>query len=67
MIHDETEPTEYDTIAPVTMPLAGGSIVSGLWCETCLLPSRHEAQIYLLGEDGPRPIGVIDRCFGCQP
>lgn len=59
-------PSGYDEIAPITLPLAGGSIVTGLWCETCLLPTRYEAQIYVLGEDGPRSIGVIDRCDGCH-
>lgn len=52
-------------IAPpryVTMHLVPGTPVTGLWCDTCLLPSRYEAPVYVLGDDGPIKVGVMKRC-----
>lgn len=67
MIDNDAEyPAEYTEIAPITLPLAAGSVTKGVWCTTCLLPSRYEATVYVLADDGPRPIGVIDRCDGCS-
>ncbi len=53
--------------APVVMHLTQGTQRSGLWCETCLLPSRSEVSLYVLTLDGPRQVGVYSDCDGCQP
>lgn len=65
-MNEDSAPVEYTEIAPVTLPLAAGSVTTGVWCESCLLPSRYEATVYVIADDGPRPIGVIDRCDRCS-
>jgi hypothetical protein len=46
------------------MPLALGTAKTGLWCDTCLLPSRYEVPLFVLDDDGPLNVGVFDRCDG---
>jgi hypothetical protein len=61
-----SEPTEYT--APHPVPLVGGTVTAGLWCDTCLLPNRYEAPIYALTVDGPVQIGTVSQCSeGHQP
>lgn len=58
---DETAPDEY-LMPCVFLPLATGTPVAGLWCDTCLLPSRYEVPVYVLGDDGPSQIGTAGGC-----
>lgn len=69
---DDEYPDEY-TVPPwlgfdrtKTMSLTLGNPTTGLWCDTCLLPSRYEVPLYVLGDDGPLNVGVFDRCEGHQ-
>ena len=69
MTDDETYPDEYRIpgflgTRPgfVTIHLVPGTPVTGLWCDTCLLPSRYEIPIYVLGDEGPIKTGMINRC-----
>jgi hypothetical protein len=48
--------------AHIIMNLVPGTPVTGLWCDTCLLPSRYEAAVYVLGDDGPARVGMTARC-----
>ncbi len=71
MMDDETAPDEYHVpdwlgVRPEArwMHLVAGAITTGLWCDTCLLPSRYQAQVYVLYDDGPIQVGMIDRCDG---
>jgi len=55
------EPAEYTTrLHPV--PLVGGSVTAGLWCDICLLPNRYEAPVYALTAEGPVRIGIVSQC-----
>lgn len=49
----------------VAMPLTIGTPVTGLWCDTCLLPSRYDVPLYLLDDDGPINVGAFECCDGC--
>jgi hypothetical protein len=49
----------------VTTRLTPGTPKTGLWCNTCLLPSRVEVSIYVLGEAGPFVIATLNRCDEC--
>jgi hypothetical protein len=51
---------------PHILKLTAGRPVIGLWCDKCALPSRYEVPIYALQDDGPRRIGLVDRCDGCS-
>jgi len=51
---------------PLIVPLAPGTPITGVWCETCLLPSRYAVPIYALGSSGPSRIGTASRCEGCH-
>lgn len=69
MINDETAPADYHVpgwlgVRPgsVWVDLVLGTPTTGLWCDTCLLPSRYEVLVYVLGDDGPIKTGVIKRC-----
>lgn len=64
MIGDDDCPTEYTYPPFVTLPIATGTPTHGLWCETCLLPSRHEVPLYTLAADGPHRIGTATYCDG---
>lgn len=67
MIDDcDDYPTDYSTGSVVFLPLATGTPAVGLWCETCMLPSRVEASVYALGPDGPTEIGISSRCMEHQ-
>lgn len=71
MTDDETWPDEYRIPVgtqprSVAMHLALGTPTTGLWCDTCLLPSRYEVPLYVLSDDGPINVGVFDRCDGHQ-
>jgi hypothetical protein len=53
--------------AHVTLNLVAGTPTTGLWCDTCQLPSRYEVPIYVLGTNGPRQVGLVNRCDRHQP
>jgi hypothetical protein len=61
-IADGEPPTEYQTPGQLTLPIAAGSSTTGLWCDTCSLPSRCDIPIYALGADGPSLIGIQSIC-----
>lgn len=50
----------------VTINITYGTPVTGLWCATCLLPSRYTVPLYVLGDDGPYEVGTVDRCDRCS-
>jgi hypothetical protein len=49
----------------VHWPITVGTPKTGLWCPTCLLPSRSDVPIYVLGEVGPFCVGTASHCDGC--
>jgi hypothetical protein len=54
-------------IAHITVNnIVPGTPTTGLWCETCLLPSRYEVPLYVLGSDGPIQVALVNRCEGHQ-
>lgn len=56
----------HDDQGDVRIPLTPGTPTTGLWCPTCLLPSRCETPIYVLGEAGPFVIATANHCTGCH-
>lgn len=69
MMDDETVPDEYHVPlgARPGYPWVGlvpGTPKLGLWCDTCLLPSRYEIPLYVLGDDGPIRVGTKTGCDG---
>jgi hypothetical protein len=69
MDDDEVWPDYYYCpLQPVSAPLnlVAGTPATGLWCETCLLPSRYDVPIYALAADGPIQVGTFDFCDGHQ-
>lgn len=52
--------------ARITVHITAGTPTTGLWCDTCLLPSRYEIPLYVLGSEGPRQVGLVNRCDGHQ-
>lgn len=72
MIGDDEHPDEHQVPeqlgtrpgAVFWLTLAPGTPTVGLWCETCLLPSRYEVPVYVLLGDGPSRIGTANGCDG---
>jgi hypothetical protein len=50
----------------VRVPLTAGTPTVGLWCDTCLLPSRYRVAVFVMGVDGPRQVGTVDHCELCK-
>jgi len=49
----------------VALHLVPGTPATGLWCQTCLLPSRYEVAIYaLVGDSAPINVGTFNGCDG---
>jgi hypothetical protein len=42
--------------------LVSGEVRLGIWCEHCLLMSRFEVDLFLLGDDGLSPAGTVSGC-----
>lgn len=70
---DDEFPTEYRVPAwlgfnhSLPLNLTLGTARTGLWCDTCLLPSQVQVPLYALGVDGPYEVGTFDRCDRCSP
>lgn len=67
---DNTWPDEY-TVPPwlgtrKPLNLVAGTPTTGLWCDTCLLPSRYEVALYAFGDGGPYQIATYSFCDGHQ-
>lgn len=45
--------------------VTAGTPIVGLWCDTCLLPSRYEVPVHAMSEDGPWQIGLVNHCNEC--
>lgn len=46
--------------------LTCGTPKTGIWCDTCALPSRYRIPLYVLGEAGPFCIATANHCDGCR-
>jgi hypothetical protein len=60
------QPIDRDDQGHLRVQLTPGTPKTGLWCPTCLLPSRSEVPIYVLGENGPSVIATANHCDGCR-
>lgn len=45
--------------------IAAGTPECGLWCETCLLPSRARVPVHLLAESGVSDLAQYHYCTEC--
>jgi len=43
-----------------------GDPITGLWCETCFLPSVISVPVYLLGGSGVTLHGYAEQCQACE-
>jgi hypothetical protein len=60
------QPSDRTDEGHLRVHLTPGIPKTGLWCPTCLLPSRSEVPIYVLGENGPFCVGTANHCDGCH-
>jgi hypothetical protein len=49
----------------VFVEISRGTPDTGLWCDTCLLPSGIGVPVYALGDDGPRLLVYTRMCLDC--
>lgn len=42
-----------------------GTPSTGIWCDTCMLPSKILLPVQGLGEEGVLPLGTISACPDC--
>lgn len=47
--------------------LGAGTPQTGLWCDTCNLPSRIVVPVMWLADSGVGKIGESSRCAVCSP
>lgn len=50
----------------IAVTLTPGTPTTGLWCDTCQLPSLVRIRVHTMTAEGVGIIGSITRCTNCQ-